>query len=386
MFLLAVIYIAFIGLGLPDSIFGTVWPAIYKEWNLPISLGSFIITIVYCGTMVSSLMSAKVIKRFGTGNVTAFSTALTTVSILAFSYSKNFLMLCLCAIPLGLGAGSIDTALNNYVSINYKAHHINFLHSFYGVGVVASPYIFSSVLKKEGGWRKGYLIVCIILAVITIILFTTLFLWKKKESKLTEEDIEDLPIKKIVKIKGVLTLLVLFVGSCAIEVSSGSYGSTYLVETKNIADETAASIIIFYYLGIALGRFISGLIAHKLGSKKIIFLGELILGAGILFIIFSKSLILAGLGLSLIGFGNGPLFPNFSFITPIIYGETSSPSIIGMEMAISSLTFMIIPILCGLLGQLIGMIVFPFYISIFYILLISFTFIVNKQLFVPNGI
>ncbi|ORX92465.1 MFS general substrate transporter [Neocallimastix californiae] len=180
MFLLAVIYIAFIGLGLPDSIFGTVWPAIYKEWNLPISLGSFIITIVYCGTMVSSLMSAKVIKRFGTGNVTAFSTALTTVSILAFSYSKNFLMLCLCAIPLGLGAGSIDTALNNYVSINYKAHHINFLHSFYGVGVVASPYIFSSVLKKEGGWRKGYLIVCFILAVITIILFTTLFLWKKE--------------------------------------------------------------------------------------------------------------------------------------------------------------------------------------------------------------
>ena len=204
MLLLTAIYIAFIGLGLPDSMFGTAWPAIYQEWGLPFSYGSFIVSITFCGTMISSLSSAKVINRFGTGKVSAFSTALTAAAMAGFSLSGSWWMLCLCAVPLGIGAGAIDTALNNYVAIHYTARHMNFLHCFYGVGVVASPYVLSLVMQGDGGWRNGYRIVFLIQAAIAALLFVTLPIWKKERGDRQEtEAVADIPLRQLVGMRGV---------------------------------------------------------------------------------------------------------------------------------------------------------------------------------------
>lgn len=379
MLLLTVIYITFIGLGLPDSMFGTAWPAIYQEWGLQFSFGSFIVSIIYCGTMVSSLLSAKVINRFGTNKVSAFSTALTAIAIAGFSISGNYWMLCFFAIPLGIGAGAIDTALNNYVAIHYTARHMSFLHCFYGIGIVASPYVLSMVMHGDGGWRNGYRIVFLIQTIIAVILFLTLPLWKKdRGDEAKEEIVEDIPLKQIAKIKGVKLMWGLFITSCAIESSCGSFGSTYLVEQRGLGAETAAGIIIFYYMGVALGRLVSGLVAEKIHSWKIVKIGQGVLAIGILTLILPKSILFAGAGFFLIGFGNGPLFPNFNYLTPIIFGEKASPSIIGAQMAIASLTFTTNPILCGFLGQQIGMWILPFYLLIFLIGMIITRLLANR--------
>lgn len=196
MLLLTVIFIAFIGLGLPDSMFGTAWPAIYGEWRLPLSWGSFITTIIYGGTMVSSLLSTRIIRRFGTARTTAFSTALTALAMLGFAMSGGYWMLCLCALPLGMGAGAIDTALNNYVARHYTARHMNLLHCFYGVGIVLSPYILSRVMQGEGGWRTGYLIAAGLQAAIALLLLATLSLWKKEDGE-ADEAAEDVPLLRL---------------------------------------------------------------------------------------------------------------------------------------------------------------------------------------------
>lgn len=368
MLLLTVIYIAFIGLGVPDSMFGTAWPSIYQEWGLPFSFGSFIVSIIYCGTMLSSLLSAKVINHFGTNKVTAFSTALTAVAIAGFSISGNYGMLCLFAVPLGIGAGAIDTALNHYVAVHYSSRRMSFLHCFYGISVVASPYVLALAMNGVGGWRNGYRIVFLIQTVIAAIMFASLSLWGKERGKeVKEEPVTVIPLNETLKIRGVRLMCGLFVAACAIESTCGSFGNTYLVEQRGLEEESAAGIIIFYYVGLALGRFVSGLVAEKIHSWKIVRIGQCILGMGILVLIFPGNILLAAAGFFLIGFGNGPLFPNFSYLTPVIFGEEASLSVMGIQMAISSLSSMTAPILCGFLGQKTGMWIFPLYLLIFFI-------------------
>lgn len=385
MLLLAVIYIAFIGLGLPDSMFGTAWPAIYQEWGLPFSYGSFIVSIIYFGTMVSSLSSAKVINRFGTGRVSAVSTALTAAAMAGFSLSGSYWMLCLLAVPLGIGAGAIDTALNNYVAIHYTARHMSFLHCFYGVGVVVSPYILSMVMQGSGGWRNGYQIVFLIQAAITVLLFVALPLWNREHGDSPEpEAVADVPLGQLVRMRGVKLMWGLFLTACAIESACGSFGSTYLVERRGLAAETAASVIIFYYMGLALGRFISGLVSAKLHSWTIVRAGQCILAAGVLVLLLPGGIPLAGTGLFMIGFGNGPLFPNFNYMTPLIFGEKMSPAIIGSQMAVSSVSFMLTPILCGFLGQRFGMGIFPLYLLICFAGMVLVSVMENRVFWTSN--
>lgn len=372
MLLLTIIYISFIGLGLPDSMFGAAWPAIYQEWELPFSFGSFIVSIIYCGTMISSLLSAKVINRFGTNKVAAFSTALTAAAMAGFSISANYWMLCLFAVPLGIGAGAIDTALNNYVALHYTSRHMNFLHCFYGIGVVVSPYVLAMVMHGDGGWRNGYRIVFLIQTVIAIILFATLPLWgKMRGTEAKEGPAKDIPLKQVVKIRGVKLMCGLFIADCAIESACGSFGSTYLVEQRGLEADAAAGIIIFYYAGLALGRLVSGLAAEKLQSRNIVRIGQCILGIGILTMILPGTIQLAAAGFFLIGFGTGPQFPNFNYLTPIIFGEDASPSIMGVQMAVCSLSSMTTPVLCGFLSQQIGMWIFPFCLLVFLIGMIA---------------
>lgn len=374
--LLIIIYIAFIGLGIPDSLFGTAWPAIYSEFELPISFGSFVTIIISCGTVLSSVISSKIISRLGTNKVSAYSTLLTALTLLGFSFAPNLWVMCFWAIILGIGAGAIDVALNNYVAIHYSATHMSFLHCFYGVGVSVSPYILSLVIAGNFGWRGGYRIAFAIQLIITLLLFLSLPLWRKAhggENESEENTHKDLSFGSVLKIPGVKMMCSLFIASCAIECTCGGWGSTFLVEYKHLPAEKAAQIIMIYYIGMMLGRFLSGVLAAKLHSWKIIKLGQIVLGLALLLLILPGGVYLCALGMFLIGLGNGPLFPNFNYLTPENFGSDISQSIIGIQMASAYIGIMIAPTVCGLLGQVFGMVIFPFYLIVFYAIMIPVT-------------
>ena len=374
--LLIIIYIAFIGLGIPDSLFGTAWPAIYSEFELPISFGSFVTIIISCGTVLSSVISSKIISRLGTNKVSAHSTLLTALALLGFSFAPNLWVMCFWAIILGIGAGAIDVALNNYVAIHYSATHMSFLHCFYGVGVSVSPYILSLVIAGNFGWRCGYRIAFAIQLIITLLLFLSLPLWRKAhggENESEENTHKDLSFGSVLKIPGVKMMCSLFIASCAIECTCGGWGSTFLVEYKHLPAEKAAQIIMIYYIGMTLGRFLSGVLAAKLHSWKIIRLGQIVLGLALLLLILPGGVYLCALGMFLIGLGNGPLFPNFNYLTPENFGSDISQSVIGIQMASAYIGIMVAPAVCGLLGQVFGMVIFPFYLILFYAIMIPVT-------------
>ena len=374
--LLIIIYIAFIGLGIPDSLFGTAWPAIYSEFELPISFGSFVTIIISCGTVLSSVISSKIISRLGTNKVSAYSTLLTALALLGFSFAPNLWVMCFWAIILGIGAGAIDVALNNYVAIHYSATHMSFLHCFYGVGVSVSPYILSLVIAGNFGWRGGYRIAFVIQLIIALLLFLSLPLWRKAHgggNESEENTHKDLSFGRVLKIPGVKMMCSLFIASCAIECTCGGWGSTFLVEYKHLPAEKAAQIIMIYYIGMTLGRFLSGVLAAKLHSWKIIRLGQIVLGLALLLLILPGGVYLCALGMFLIGLGNGPLFPNFNYLTPENFGSDISQSVIGIQMASAYIGIMVAPAVCGLLGQVFGMVIFPFYLIVFYAIMIPVT-------------
>lgn len=373
--LLFIIYIAFIGLGIPDSLFGTAWPAIYSEFNLPISFAGFVTIIISCGTVISSMLSAKIINRFGTDKVSAFSTAATAAALAGFSFCGSLWMFCLFAIPLGLGAGAIDTALNNYVAVHYSSTHMSFLHCFYGIGVSASPYIMSLVIGGKSGWRGGYRAAFIIQLCIALLLFFTLPVWKKVKPQKDEgqQGVKTLTLKETVKIPGVSIMCCLFIATCAIECTCGGWGSTFLVEYKYIAAGQAAQIVMFYYIGMAAGRFLSGVLAAWLNSWQIIKIGQGVLGAALILLMLPLSPAVSAAGLFLVGLGNGPLFPNFNYLTPQNFGEDVSQSVMGTQMAAAYVGIMLAPAACGILGQFINMGIFPVYLLIFYLIMVAAT-------------
>lgn len=377
--LLIIIYVAFIGLGIPDSLFGTAWPAIYNEFSLPISFGSFITVIVSCGTVISSLMSAKIINKFGTNKVCAFSTLFTAAALIGFSVSPNIWIMCVLAILLGIGAGAIDIALNNYVSVHYSARDMSFLHCFYGIGVSVSPYILSMVMSTSLGWRGGYKIAFFIQILITLILFFSLPLWKKahgseKMQSETNSETKALSFFQTLKVPGVKLMCCLFITSCAIEASCGALGSTFLVEYKHIPVEKAAQIIMLYYVGITAGRFLSGVFATKFHSWQIVKFGEIILGIALLMLFIPGKIAVCAVSMFLIGLGNGPLFPNLNYLAPESFGADISSSVIGAQMSSAYIGIMLAPALCGILGQTFGMVIFPFYLLIFFVIMFPATF------------
>ena len=369
--LLIIIYIAFIGLGLPDSLFGTAWPAIYPEFQLPFSMGSLVTTIMTCGTIFSSIMSTRVIARFGTGKVTAFSTALTALALLGYSLSGHFWLLCLLAIPLGLGAGAVDTGLNNYVATHYTSAQMSLLHCFYGIGITVSPYLMSRLLTTPAGWQGGYRLACCIQLAIALILFLTLPLWKKVAGKEASEEtpVKVLSIRELAKIPGVKNMWLLFIVSCGIENATNTWGSTFLVECKGLTADRAAQVMIFYFVGFTAGRLLSGILATRLSCWKIIRIGMAVMGIAMVLLLLPLPQFAVILALFFIGMGNSPLFPNFTYLAPRNFGRDISQSVIGTQMAASNTGFMVMPILCGLLGQLFGMGMFPVCLAVLYVCL-----------------
>lgn len=369
-FLLILIYIAFIGLGLPDSLFGTAWPAIYADFGLPLSFGSFVSVVVTTGTILSALVSARLIRRFGTNKIAAVSTLLTAVALLGYSFSPNIWFMILLAIPLGFGAGCIDVALNNYVAVHYSATVMSFLHCFYGIGVTVSPYILSLVLSDGNGWRTGYGIAAGIQIGIAVLLFATLPVWKKvhpEEDAGADAAKKTLTLKETLAIKGVKSMCTLFFLSCAIECVTGGWGSTFLVEYRHLTTDRAAVILFVYFLGMTTGRFLSGLLATKWQSWRIVGTGLVILGLGIGVLFIPGPAFVFGIGFFLIGFGNGPLFPNLNYLAPKIFGMDVSESVIGAQMAFAYVGILVGPLLCGLIGQFAGMFIFPIYLMILFI-------------------
>lgn len=379
--LLIVIYIAFIGLGIPDSLFGTAWTAIYTEYGLPISLGGVITMVTFIGTTISSLLSARLIRKFGTARLTAGCTLLTALALLGFSFSHSFVVLIILAVPLGLGAGSIDTALNNYVASHYNASQMSFLHCFYGVGVTVSPFILTIVFRNDTNWRIGYGIATIIQFAIAAIVIFSLPLWNRVRDKneISESAIKSLSVIEASKIRGVKVMWLLFLCTCSIELTVGAWSSTFLVESRGATEELAAGTITFYYLGMTSGRFLSGVLARKIHSRTIITIGSVILGIALLMLTITNNSYIAIAALFLIGLGNGPLFPNLNYLTPEQFGEERSAALIGAQMAVANIGIVVSPLLFGFLGQALGMGLFGYYLLFFYFFLVIGVILNRKQ-------
>lgn len=369
--LLMVIYLAFISLGVPDSLLGTAWPVVYREFGVPLSFASVVGIVCSFATMTSSMNSARIISRLGTGKVAAFSTLLTALALLGYSFTGSFWMMLVLAIPLGLGAGCIDSALNNYVSLHYNATVMSFLHCFYGIGVMVSPYIMSLVISGAQGWRGGYRMASLIQCVIGVILLLALPLWKKahgEESIQAEKQMKVLPIRETMRIPGALMTCLLFLTFCVIEVICGGWSATYMVEAKGAAADLAARATMFFYLGMALGRFLSGVLAKKLTPWQIILVSMGVLGVALLMLLLAGNTVLTIAALLLAGLGVGPLYPNFNYMTPLNFGKDVSQSVMGMQMTFASIGTITAPLVCGLLGQVLGMGIFPYFLLVFYVL------------------
>ncbi len=364
--LLLVIFLDFIGLGVPDSLFGAAWPAIYQEFGLPVSYASCVTILVSCGSILSSLLSARLIARFGTARLTMASTALTALALLGFSFAGGLPWLCLLAAPLGLGGGAVDAALNNYVALHYRAAHMNFLHCFYGIGVSVSPYLMSVALGGPGGWRGGYRMAFFLQAGIAAVTVLSLPLWKRhrEESRSTQPQEEKTPespgLRRLARMPAVRAVWAVFFFSCALEMTCGSWGSTFLVEAKGLPAKDAAGLVTFYYAGIALGRFLSGVLASRLSSWKLIRLGMCVVCCAAVLLLLPLPAFAAALGLFLVGLGNGPVYPNLVHLTPQNFGRDLSQAVMGSQMAVSCIGSMLVPASFGLLGQAFGMELFPF--------------------------
>jgi len=370
--LLLIICLGFVGLGIPDSIFGASWPAIYTELKFPIHSASLVTTITTFGTFVSSLFSARVINKFGVNRVAAVSTVLTAVSLFLFAYSSNIFFFCLLAFPLGLGGGAVDSGLNNYVALHYKESHMNYLHSFYGIGISVTPYVLSFLIKGGSGWRGGYRIMAIAQLVIALVLFVSFPLWKKSEGE-GEVKSKTLGFKEMMRISALPFSWITFFASCSLEFTAGVWASTFLVDHIGVDPSYAAKLITLYYIGITVGRAFAGIISKRFNGFKLVFLGiaEVIIAVILLFIV--KEPIAISLALFLIGFGNGPIYPALMYLTPRIYGESVSQSVMSSQMSAACLGVMLAPAIFGLVIKAFGVGAYPVYLFACVLLLVVAT-------------
>lgn len=368
---LVIIYLAFISLGLPDALLGSAWPSMYKTMHVPISYSGIIFMIISFGTIVSSLQSEKLTYKFGTGKVTALSVLTTAIALFGFSISHSFWMLCLWAIPYGLGAGSVDASLNNYVAIHYKSRHMSWLHCMWGVGASVGPYIMGMALTRNWGWNTGYRLIGILQVVLTLILIFSLPLWKeRKEIEHAKSKTKPLSFQEVVKISGVKEIIISFFCYCAIEQTAGLWAASYLTLHKGVLPEVAASFASMFFIGITVGRAFSGFMTMKLKDDQMIKMGQAIICIGIVIMILPFSYVVSLFGLILIGLGCAPIYPSIIHSTPKRFGEERSQAIIGVEMASAYVGNLVIPPLFGLLANVISIRLLPYYL--FLILLIMF--------------
>jgi fucose permease len=380
--LLIIIYISFISLGLPDSLLGSAWPSMYGDLNVPLHYAGYIAMIVTAGTVVSALFSERIIRRLGTGIVTAVSVLMTAVALIGFSFFPSFLLLCLWAIPLGLGAGSVDAALNNYIALHYKAKHMSWLHCFWGVGASMGPIIMSFFLINGNSWILGYQAIGIVQCCLVAVLFVTVSLWAKNKSSMEHEESKNsqgISFKELFRLAGVKQILVAFFCYCGIELTAGLWGSSFLVIDKNVPPEKAAQWISLFYIGITVGRFISGFLTMKLSNRQMVRLGQALIACGIIALTLPFGNVLLLPGLFIIGLGCAPIYPSLLHETPRNFGSEKSQAIMGIQMASAYIGSMIMPPLFGQMASLLSFNIFPFFIGAMLLLFILMVEMMYKR-------
>ena len=370
--LLALIYLAFISLGLPDSLLGSGWPVMYAELSVPVSYMGVVSMVISGGTIVSSLMSDRLTRKLGTGGVTVVSVFLTVLALLGFSVSNKFWMLIAFAVPYGLGAGAIDAALNNYVALHYKARHMSWLHCFWGVGTIVSPFVMSWALTYRT-WNDGYRTVALVQLAIAVLLLMTLPVWRANRTA-AETKQQSVGVRGALKIKGVPYILTGFFAYCAAEATAMQWASTYFAEVKGLPAERAAGLAALFYIGITAGRFVSGFVTDRLGDRNMIRLGTgmLICGIGAL-ALPTASYTAAIAAFLVIGFGCAPIYPCIIHSTPANFGAENSGAIIGIQMAGAYVGSTFVPPFFGLLGNALGFSIMPVYLLCFVVLMIAMT-------------
>ncbi len=372
--LLAIIYLAFISLGLPDALLGAAWPSMYPQFDVPVSYAGIISMIIALGTVVSSLQSDRLTKKLGTGKVTALSVLMTAMALFGFATSHSFGMLCLWAIPYGLGAGSVDASLNNYVALHYESRHMSWLHCMWGIGASAGPYIMGYALTAGWGWNSGYHIIAVLQIVLTAILLCSLPLWKQRPAEVLQDgkvqNVKALSIREVLQLAGAREILVCFFCYCALEQTTGLWASSYLTLHKGVSADTAATFASMFYLGITVGRALSGFLTMKLNDVQMIRLGEVIIGIGVLVMLlpFGQSLSLTGL--ILIGLGCAPVYPCVIHSTPAHFGADKSQAIIGIQMACAYVGTCLMPPVFGLIANHITVALLPVYLLIILVLMV----------------
>lgn len=372
--LLALIYLAFISLGLPDSLLGAGWPVMHEVFDVPVPYMGIVTMLISGCTILSSLASDKVTRKFGANVVTVFSVFLTAVALMGFSFATSFWHLLILAIPYGLGAGAIDAALNNYVALHYTSKHMSWLHCFWGVGTIVSPFVMSYALSTTI-WNNGYRIVSLIQIGIAVLLLLTLPVWKVNGKKETlGEETKSVGILGALKIKGVPFLLLGFFAYCAAEATAMGWASTYFVEVKGIEAETAAAYASLFFIGLTTGRFIGGFLMDFLGDRKMILLGTAIAFCGVVCLALPvETEKLSIIGFIVIGLGFAPIYPCIIHSTPSNFGAEHSGAIIGIQMASAYVGSTFMPPLYGLLGKWLGYGMMPIYILLFMALMICMT-------------
>ena len=359
--LLAIIYIAAVSLGLPDALLGAAWPVMYKEFAVPVSYAGIISTISSCGTITSSLLSDRLTRRFGTGLITAVSVAVTALALLGFSVSNRFWMLILLAVPYGLGAGGIDSALNNYVALHYESRHMSWFHCMWGVGASVGPYVMGYALSGGIGWSEGYRIIGVFQMVLTFVLVFSLPMWKKRPSQ-TEVKGKALSFGEIFRIVGAKEVFLAFFCYCAIESTATLWASSFLVLHKGIEVQKAAAFASMFCIGITVGRAFNGFLTYKFSDTQLIRIGMVIIGAGALGLVFPLGTGAALAGLILMGLGCAPVYPCIIHSTPRYFGAENSQAIIGVQMASAYTGSLLMPPVFGLIANHINVALFPVYL------------------------
>ncbi len=379
--LLALIYISFISLGLPDAVLGAAWPVMHQDLQVQVSDMGILSMIFSLFTIVSSLNAERLTTRFGTAKVTAASVGLTAIAILGFSYSRSFISLMLWAVPYGLGAGGVDAALNNYVASHYASRHMSWLHCMWGIGACAGPYVVGYALSSGLSWDRGYLYIGLFQVILSLILFATLGLWKINRSKQSQPKgmRKPLTMRQVFAIPGAFHIFLAFFAYCAVEQTAGQWSSSYFVMKDGVHPEQAASLGSLFYIGITVGRAIGGFFAIKLNDTQMIRLGQtvLIFGVLILFLPFGK--ISSIVGLCLIGLGCAPIYPSVIHSTPGLFGTDNSQAIIGMQMAFAYVGTLIMPPLYGLIAQYLSAALLPVYLLVILGVMIINLEILNRR-------
>ena len=370
--LLPIIYLAFISLGLPDSLLGSAWPSMYPLLGVPVSYAGILSMIISFGTIVSSLNSDRLTRALGAGRVTAISVGMTAAALFGFSISTQFWMLCLWAVPYGLGAGSVDAALNNYVALHYESRHMSWLHCMWGIGTMVSPMVMGRVLAGGGPWTAGYRYIALFQIALTAVLFLSLPLWQKRTGEAAEDGTapQALSLGQVFRLPGAKEVMLCFFCYCALETTAGLWASSHLTLTRGVAADTAASFASLFYIGITAGRAACGFLTLKLSDTQMIRLGQGVLAVGVAALLVPGPQLLALAGLVLVGVGCAPIYPSIIHATPDHFGADRSQAVIGIQMASAYVGNLVMPPLFGLLANNITPALFPFYLLVLLVLMV----------------